>query len=400
VRQEQVAVGVGTGRGRALAVLVVGAAMTQAAVVVAATAGTVMFATAFGDRWGTVPGTAIVVGAATGTIGLARLMLRTGRRPGMIAAYTVAAVGGGLALVGPPVLVVVGLFLTGCGSAGSQSARYAAAELYPPARRGFALGAVVWAGTVGGVGGPAVLGPAADLAVRFGLPGPTGALLLAFAATAIAAVVTTGLPRTAPRPAPAPVRRPGPGRTTVTVRTAMVAMMAAQGAMVAIMVAAPLHLHHHGYDLGAVGTVIGVHTLGMFAFAPLSGYLTDRYGDRRALLAGLGLVGGSAFMLVSATDPAGIWLPVALFLLGYGWNLAMVAGSALLVTRVPQGDRIRVQGGVDARVWCVTALATLSSSQLFALGGYTTLAAMSVAPVLVATAYVARRASSEGGNDS
>lgn len=165
----------------------------------------------------------------------------------------------------------------------------------------------------------------------------------------------------------------------------MVAMMAAQGAMVAVMVAAPLHLHHRGSDLGAVGTVIGVHVLGMFALAPLNGHLTDRYGGRRMLLAGLTVVSASG-LLVSG----GVWPAVALFLLGYGWSLAMVAGSALLVTRVPDRDRIRVQGGVDARVWCVTAVATLSSGQLFALGGYATLAAGSVALVLVAMAYVAR----------
>jgi MFS family permease len=179
----------------------------------------------------------------------------------------------------------------------------------------------------------------------------------------------------------------------------MVAMMAAQGAMVAIMVAAPLHLHRHGHGLGVVGTVTAVHTLGMFAFAPLSGYLTDRYGDRRMLLAGLALLSASAFMIVTATHPAGTWLSVALFLLGYGWNLSMVAGSALLVTQVPHADRIRVQGGVDARVWSVTAFATLSSTHLFAIGGYGILASVSVAFVLVAAAYVVRSESSEGKND-
>jgi hypothetical protein len=66
---------------------------------------------------------------------------------------------------------------------------------------------------------------------------------------------------------------------------------------------------------------------------------------------------------------------------------------------VPHGDRIRVQGSVDARVWCVSAVASLASTHLFALGGYATLAAASVALVLVAVAYVVRGASPEGGND-
>jgi MFS family permease len=376
------ATSVGTARGRGLAVLVVGAAMMQAAVVVGTTAATLMFASAFGDRWGSVPYTATVVGAAAGSVGLTR----PARRTGMIAAYSVAAVGAGLALTGAPVLVVAGLFLVGCGSAGSQSARYAGADLYPVGRQGVALGAVVWAGTIGGVGGPVLMGPVADLSGRAGIAGLTGALLLASAATVIAATVTVALPRT-PAPPPTPRPRSAQSGLTAPVRTAMVAMMAAQGAMVAIMVAAPLHLHRHGSDLGAVGTVIGVHVFGMFALAPLNGHLTDRYGARRMLLAGLAVVSASGLLILSPVRSGSV---VALFLLGYGWSLAMVAGSALLVTRVPEGDRIRVQGGVDARVWCVTAVTTLSSGQLFALGGYATLAAGSVALVLVATAYVAR----------
>jgi MFS family permease len=260
---------------------------------------------------------------------------------------------------------------------------------------------VVWAATIGGVGGPALLGPIGDLAARAGLSELTGAFLLALGAAAVAAVVTIKAPRTSAPPPGAPSPRPTTvhsGRSTPAVRAAMVAMMAAQGAMVAIMVTAPLHLHHHGYGLGAVGTVISVHTLGMFALAPVSGYLTDRFGGRRVLLAGMTVVSGSALMIVGATQPAGAWLSVALFLLGYGWNLSMVAGSAQLATRVPQGDRIRVQGGVDARVWCVTALATLLSGHVFALGGYRILAAASVALVLVAMAHVTRGVS-EGGND-
>src|SRR4029453_9085774 len=93
VLQERIAIRVDADPGRSLAVLVVGAAMMQAAVVVAATASTLMFATAFGDRWGSLPGTATVLGAATGSVGLARLMRRTGRRTGLIAAYSIAAAG-------------------------------------------------------------------------------------------------------------------------------------------------------------------------------------------------------------------------------------------------------------------------------------------------------------------
>ncbi len=170
----------------------------QAAVMIASTASTLMFAEVFGVRWGGVPGTAGVLGVAAGVIGLTWLMGRTGRRAGLIAAYGVAAAGAGFAVAGilvEPLLVVAGLFLLGVGGAGAQLARYAAAELYPNARKGFALGAVVWAGTIGAVGGPAMLAVTASIADQVGLPSLAGAFLFALLAAALAGLATSGLRR-------------------------------------------------------------------------------------------------------------------------------------------------------------------------------------------------------------
>lgn len=374
-------------RGRSLAVLTTGAAMMQAAIMVASTASTLLFAGVFGDRWGGVPPTAGVLGVAAGSIGLTWLMRRTGRRVGLITAYAVAAAGAGVAVAGVlmvPLLVVAGLFLLGVGNAGSQLARYAGAELYPASRKGFALGAVVWAGTIGAVGGPAMLAPAAAVADVAGLPPLTGALLLALVAAAVAGLVTTGIRRSA-----TPVRRGGQGKTplrllaTPTVRIALLSMVVSHVVMVALMVAAPLHLDHHGHGLGAVGTVISLHVLGMFALAPLSGYLTDRYGSRRVLVAGVSTVGASAIVLVGAAHLSGAWFAVALFALGYGWSMSMVGGSALLVRDVPPAEQLRVQGGVEAWVWGAAALATFTSTQLLALGGYQLLATVCVTLVVL-----------------
>ena len=128
-------------------------------------------------------------------------------------------------------------------------------------------------------------------------------------------------------------------------------MIVNQVVMVAIMIAAPLHMHHHGYGLGAVGIVISVHVLGMYALAPLSGYLADRFGSRRVLVAGLLLAAGSAAALVGVPHLTGAGLLVVLFVLGYGWNLSLVGGSATLAREVPKIDQLRVQGIVEAAVW-------------------------------------------------
>lgn len=374
--------------GRSLAMLTVGSALMQAATMVTSTAGTLMFADVFGDRWAGVPATGGVLGVAAGSIALTRLMARAGRKAGLLAAYAVAAAGAGIAIAGvliEPLLVVGGLFLLGVGNAGSLLARYAGAELYPASRKGFALGAVVWAGTVGAVGGPAMLAPAAAGADAVGLPPSAGAFLLALLTAAVAGVVTTGVRRgvTSVRrgeQAKAPLRL----LATPTVRVALVSMVVCHVVMVALMVAAPVHMHHHGHGLSAVGTVISLHVLGMYALAPLNGHLTDRYGSRRVLVAGVSTVGASAILLTGTAHLSDLWFAVALCALGYGWSMSMVAGSALLVRDVPPTAQLRVQGSVEASVWGSAAFAAFTSTQLLALGGYRLLATVCVTLVVLA----------------
>ncbi|WP_244211133.1 MFS transporter [Amycolatopsis kentuckyensis] len=147
----------------------------------------------------------------------------------------------------------------------------------------------------------------------------------------------------------------------------LAAMVAAQLAMVAVMTMTPVQLESHGHGLGAVGWVLGAHMIGMFALAPLSGRIADRWGPAVTVNAGLGVL-ALASATALATPASG--LPVALFLLGYGWNLAFVGGSAQLSRTLAPETRSRVQGTVDAVVWSASALAGFGSGQLFAGGGY------------------------------
>lgn len=78
-----------------------------------------------------------------------------------------------------------------------------------------------------------------------------------------------------------------------------------------------------------------------------------------------------------------IGLPVALFLLGYGWNLCFVGGSDLLSGDLPVSVRFELQGGVDALVWGSSALGSLAAGPIFAAAGYTRL--VLVAALLAAT---------------
>jgi MFS family permease len=148
--------------------------------------------------------------------------------------------------------------------------------------------------------------------------------------------------------------------------TPLVSMVCAQLTMVAVMTMTPLELEAHQHGLEVVGLVLSVHMIGMFALAPLSGRLADRFGGRAVILGGIALLVLAAVTAFGAGHVSG--LSLAMFLLGYGWNLVFVGGSAML-SRAAPGDQ-RLQGTVDAVVWSTSALASLGSGVLFGLGGY------------------------------
>ena len=110
-------------------------------------------------------------------------------------------------------------------------------------------------------------------------------------------------------------------------------MIAGQVTMVVIMTMTPLHMADHGHDLASVGFVISAHTAGMFALAPVSGRLTGIVGPLNAILIGAGILALAGVLAAVAPPDGGLVLTLALFLLGYGWNLGFVAGSSLIAAR-------------------------------------------------------------------
>jgi MFS family permease len=141
----------------------------------------------------------------------------------------------------------------------------------------------------------------------------------------------------------------------------------------------PLHLSDHGHGLGTVGLVLSAHTFGMFALSPITGRLTDRFGSPWVIAAGLGTLAVAAVLAALAPADGGALLTLALFLLGYGWNLGFVAGSALLTRGLALAERTRVQGIADGLIWSTAALASLSSGVIVAEASYTVLGLLAVA---------------------
>ena len=84
-------------------------------------------------------------------------------------------------------------------------------------------------------------------------------------------------------------------------------------------------------------------------------------------------------------------LLAALLLLGIGWNLGFVGGSALLTDSVTPAERVRVQGLGDALVWGGGALASIGSGWMLEHSGFAMLSGvgslLALAPVAALVRY-------------
>lgn len=355
--------------------------------------------------------TASVVGAALLALPVSRVMRSFGRRPGLTVAYLIAGVGGAAVVVaavtGLLPLLFAGMFLFGGGTTGGMLARYAAVDLAPPERKGRHLSLVVWATTVGAVAGPN-LAPLAGRALDgYGVPTLAAPFVFSALLFGLAAVVLLLLLRPDPlllarrqHGAPAaPTHGAGMPAAFAAVlaepaaRLGVSAMAVGHLVMVAVMAMTPVHIlgagHGAEHTLRIVGVVLSLHIAGMFAFAPVTGWLTDRYGRRRVILGGIGLL----LLACAVAGTAGhhsVQLSVGLFLLGLGWSGTMVAGSTLLSESVPDRVRPSAQGLSDLVMGLAGAAGGAVAGLVVAWSGYSTLAALAAVAAVPAAALALR----------
>jgi MFS family permease len=392
-------------RVRIRASLFLGVALGSTGHIAAVTVGTLAAKDLLGDpTLAGLPSSGVVLGAALGAVVLSQLMAVRGRRLGITLGYLVGlsgAVVATLAVVSRSFpLLMVGTALIGFGNSSNQLSRYAAADLVASDRRATAIGLVVWGSTVGSVVGPWLVPIAGAWAVSVGLPQLAGPYFVPMAFVTLAAAFSFAMLRPDPfqiahHSAVVPEARPDdpdavPLRVVLrrpVVMAAVVALVAAQFTMTLIMTMTPLHMTSHGHGLDAVGLVLSAHTAGMFALSPVSGWLARRLGLVRAIVLGVGVLSVAAVMAAFAPDDGGVILTLALFLLGFGWSIGFVSGSALLSSGLELGERTRVQGAADAIIWGTAAVASAGSGVIVAEVGYTWLGILGLA-VVVASAWV------------
>ncbi|MEH1028926.1 MFS transporter [Micromonospora profundi] len=375
-----------------------------------------------------------VVGAALLAIPVTRIMARHGRRPGLVVAYAVGAVGGVLVVLAAATrwvpLLFLGMLLFGGGTAANLQARYTAVDLAEPTRRGRQLSVIIWATTIGAVAAPNFAALADRVTTGWGLPPLAGP----FAFSAAAFVLAGGVLLVLLRPDPlltarriAATAAPTVAAPTTTVPTtdapaaAVVAEAPAVGGQVggdATPAAAPIGARvPRGAGMRAVWSVvrgqpaarlgIAAVAVGHLVMVAVMAMTPVRLGESHADADVLRLVGivlslhiagmyafspivgwltdrlgrravilGGVGLLLAACAVAGTAghhtprLSVGLVLLGLGWSGTMVAGSTLLSESVPAGVRPSVQGLSDLTMGLAGAGAAVAAGFVMQVAGY------------------------------
>ena len=307
--------------------------------------------------------TSSVLGAAALALPLARLTSRGGRRLALSVGLIAGVIGSLLAIFGGSreniYLMLTGTFLVGAASAAGYQARFAAIDLATSEKRAKQLSFVVWGSTIGAVSGPNLMEPSGNLVESFGLPRLTGPYLISAVTLALAVLViqlflrpdpyltaakdsgAANLPRVKTKVALKHIR------SNARASFAIAAIAIGHIAMVAVMVMTPVHMAHVDVTLTIIGLVISVHVLGMYAFSPLVGALTDRLGRLRVIQVGVAILLSSALISGFARADDAITLGIGLFLLGLGWSCTLIAGSALLTESVSPEFKSASQGASD-----------------------------------------------------
>lgn len=326
------------------------------------------------ESYAGLPQALLVTGAALSAPILARVSSVRGRVAGLRLGVGVA-VGGCVVLVAAAawaslLAAALGCVLLGAGQTSIMLSRYAGADLVPGELRARAMAAVLAAMAVGSVLGPNLLAPMEWLGAQLGWPHLAGPYVVAGVAFIAAAYVLSRVTLTTVPRSTGVQGNALPSSTVV----AIVVLSLANLVMVATMTMAPVQMHEHtGAGLGVVGLVVSLHIAAMFAPAPLSGALVDRWGARSgALLACVLLAMATGFAAVTAEST--LQLTVALVLLGLGWNLAVVAGSAVLGRGLAVDEATRREGWGEIGMGAAAASGGALSGPMMAAGGYASLA--------------------------
>lgn len=334
----------------------------------------------------TLPLSLLVVGVALFVIPASLLMRRIGRRYGFMLAAGLAATGALLAAYALSErhfgLFCLATMLIGANGAFVQQYRFAATESVEPEHAGRAVSFVLLGGILAGFLGPEVATRTQNF---FGSDFYEGSFISLFGLYAVAILFLSLLKDVAPpdeiqvsvgRPLTQIARQPN-------YLIAVMAGLVSYGVMTFIMTATPVHLNSLGtFSLEATALVIQSHIIAMYLPSLITGFLVERLGLFRIMVAGSVLLLACSIIGVFSREFAHFWF--ALVLLGFGWNMLFVGGTVLLTTTYRPEERFKTQASNDFIVFAVQASASLSAGSVLYFSSWERLNLLSLAAVVAA----------------
>ncbi|MES5847137.1 MULTISPECIES: MFS transporter [unclassified Bacillus cereus group] len=342
------------------------------------------------DAFAGLPAAMFTMGSAIAAFFVGKLSQKYGRRVGLAAGFIVGGLGAiGVvlaALINSIILLLVSLLIYGAGTATNLQARYAGTDLANKKQRATAISITMVMTTFGAVAGPNLVGVMGRFAHSIGIPELAGPFILSAAAFILAGLVLFVMLRPDPllianmietykqehtykgQPVTEEAKENKRGITV-----GAIVMILTQIVMVAIMTMTPVHMGHHGHALSAVGLVIGFHVGAMYLPSLVTGILIDKIGRTTMSIAGGVILLAAGVIAAIAPSDSLILLIVALSLLGLGWNLGLISGTAQIVDATIPSTRAKTQGKIDVFIALAGASGGAMSGMVVANSSYAAL---------------------------
>lgn len=342
------------------------------------------------DAFAGVPSGLFTLGSAGAALIVGRLSQRYGRRTGLTAGFMIGGLGAigviTAAIINSVFLLFASLLIYGAGTATNLQARYAGTDLANNKQRATAISITMVFTTFGAVAGPNLVNVMGDFALSIGVPSLAGPFILSAAAFILAGLVLFVLLRPDPLVIARTIEaskqksnRIGYSADTEQIENkrgiivGATIMVLTQIVMVAIMTMTPVHMRHHGHNLGEIGLVIGFHIAAMYLPSLVTGVLVDKFGRTAMAIASGATLLLAGFISAIAPGDSMILLVIALTLLGLGWNFGLISGTALIVDSTDTSNRAKTQGTVDVLIALSGASGGALSGMIVAGSSYTAL---------------------------
>ena len=344
----------------------------------------------------TLPISVFVIGMALSTLPVGAVARQHGRHAAFFLGNGCGVVSGllaSLALVQASfVLFCIAMLFGGAYAAVVLTFRFAAAECVPAADKPRALSLVLAGGVFAGVLGPQLVTATMN---QWPPHAYAATYLCAAAVSVLSALVLRGV-RFAGSPAVPATAGAAPSALPITSRpirevvrqprfvVAMLCGVVSYMLMNFMMTSAPLAMELCGLPREYSNYGIELHVVAMYLPSFFTGRLIARFGETPIVLAGLALTAAAALVGMSGQTVAHFWW--ALALLGVGWNFGFLGASAMVLQCHTPQEGPRVQSINDFVVFGTMVIGSFASGSLLSAYGWSTVAALTLPPVVVAAA--------------